>query len=236
MIDNQPLHKAQISILEALRHNNAMRFSDLMRPTGLISDTFKFHIRKLVHAGIVEKQETGEYRLTQRGKEIANTINRETRVARKQPKVSVLLVISRLNADNVTEYLVQQRLRNPFYGYWGFPSGPIDWGEEAEQAAQRELQKQTGAQASFSVRAFYRERDFDSTRDKLMEDKLFTVLSGTVNSDVLADWAGGHNTWMTAQELQNQERFFGSCIDIIAMLESGQSYLAQTVNYSPDEY
>lgn len=237
MIDNQPLHRAQLSILTALRHTNVARFSDLMQPTGLTSDTFKFHIRKLVHAGIVEKIDTGEYRLTSRGKEIANFINQDTRTTRRQPKLSVLLVVSRKKADDQTEYLVQKRLRNPFYGYWGFPTGPINWGEEPEQTALAELKKQTGISAKFAVRAFYRERDFDNTTSKILEDKLFTVLTGTAESiDDFIDWAGGQSRWMTAHELQTQERFFGSCLEVLAMLSSGEPYTARAVNHMPDEY
>lgn len=237
MIDNQPLHRAQISILTALRHTNVARFSDLMQPTGLTSDTFKFHIRKLVHAGVVEKVETGEYRLTLRGKEIANIINQETRTTLKQPKLSVLLVVSRKNVDNQTEYLVQQRLRNPFYGYWGFPTGPINWGQQPEQTAQYELKKQTGIVANFVVRAFYRELDLDKHTSEILEDKLFTVLASSVNegSDFI-DWVGGNNRWMTAQELQNQERFFGSCLEVLTMLDSGHSYAVRSASHESSEY
>jgi len=237
MIDNQPLHKAQLSILTALRHTNAARFSDLMQPTGLTSDTFKFHIRKLAHAGIIEKIATGEYRLTAHGKAIANITNQETRTIRRQPKLSVLLVISRPGMDGETEYLVQQRLRNPFYGYWGFPSGPTNWGEMPEQTAHAELEKQAGITVDLTVRAFYREQDMGKESSNPIEDKLFTVLTGTVQgSDTLTAWVGGHNEWMTVQELQKKERFFGSCLDVLSMLERGETYTAQTIQLADDEY
>jgi ADP-ribose pyrophosphatase YjhB (NUDIX family)/predicted transcriptional regulator len=237
MIDNQPLHKAQLSILTALRHTNAARFSDLMQPTGLTSDTFKFHIRKLAHAGIIEKIATGEYRLTAHGKAIANITNQETRTIRRQPKLSVLLVVTRQGADGQTEYVVQRRLRNPFYGYWGFPSGPINWGEMPEQAAHTELKKQTGISADFTVSGFYREQDISDDPAKPLEDKLFTVLTSVVrDSDDFTHWIGGHNEWMTARQLQKQEHFFGSCLEVLAMLDHGQMYSAQTVKLADDEY
>ena len=237
MIDNQPLHRAQLSILTALRHTDAARFSDLMQPTGLTSDTFKFHIRKLVHAGIVEKIDTGEYRLTLRGKEIANITNQETRTIRRQPKLSVLLVISRTSVDGQTEYLVQQRLRNPFYGYWGFPTGPINWGETPEQTALHECEKQIGISTSFSVRAFYREQDYNSETSEILEDKLFTVLTGKLGgNDVFISWKGGRNEWMTAEQLQNQERYFSSCLEVLTMLRSGQMYALRSEHHAPSEY
>ena len=235
MIDRQPLHKAQISILEALRHNEALRFSELMQPTGLTSDAFKFHVRKLVHAGIVEKTEAGEYQLTLRGKEVANTINRTTRVSHKQPKLSVLLVISR-DGENGTEYLVQKRQRHPFYGYWSFLSGPVLWGEEPEITAQRELEKQAGLEATFTVSGFYRERDYSADNQELLEDKLLTIVRGSVTSAETKDWPGGENTWMTLEELASQEKHFNSCAKIVAMLDAGKQYASSTEQYVPDIY
>jgi predicted transcriptional regulator len=236
MIDRQPLHKAQISILEALRHNKALRFSELMQPTGLTSDAFKFHVRKLVHAGVVEKSEAGEYHLTVRGKEIANTINRNTRVSHKQPKLSVLLVITR-KGEHDTEYLVQKRLRHPFYGYWSFISGPVQWGEEPEISAQRELDKQTGLQAKLTVSGFYRQRDYSTDEQELLEDKLLTIVTGQVGDAAVAkDWTGGHNAWMTLGELAAQDKHFSSCAKIVAMLKAGKQYDSNIEHNVPEIY
>lgn len=237
MIDTQRLHKAQLSILDALRHTDESRFSDLMQPTGLTSDAFKFHIRKLVHAGIVEKTESGLYRLTIRGKEVANTINRETRTSRKQPKLSVVLVVSRQGPAGQTEYLVQQRLRNPYYDYRGFISGPILWGEEPEETAARECLKQAGVAAEFAVRATYRQRDFDQDTGVLLEDKLLTVLSAEVDTaSILEDWSGGHNIWMTAADLAAQPKHFASCLEMIQMLEQGVTYASRTAQTATKDY
>ena len=50
------------------------------------------------------------------------------------------------------------------------------WGEAFEEAAGRELAKQTGLTADFAARLFYRQRDYETTSDALLEDKLFVVL------------------------------------------------------------
>ncbi|HSD55953.1 MAG TPA: NUDIX domain-containing protein [Candidatus Saccharimonadales bacterium] len=237
MIDNQPLHKAQIAILDALRHNKALRFSDLMQPTGLTSDAFKFHIRKLVHAGIIEKADNGEYQLTVRGKEIANTINRTNRSLQKQPKLSVLLIVTRQSANGQAEYLVQQRERQPFYHYWSFISGPTVWGEEPEASAKRELEKQTGLTTSqVVVHGFYRERGYMEGSDELLEDKLFAVVTCLVDNTELKDWSGGHNSWMTLQELSQQEKYFSSCLVVTSMLDAGEPYASRSEHYPADVY
>ena len=52
------LHKTQASILHSLRYAESERFNSLMHPTDQTSDTFKFHLRKLVKLGYVAKLES----------------------------------------------------------------------------------------------------------------------------------------------------------------------------------
>lgn len=237
MIDNQQLHKAQISILDMLRHTEEARFSDLMQPTGLTSDAFKFHIRKLAQAGVAEKTSDRTYRLTAYGKEIANTINRETRAAQKQPKQSVMVIISRTTDKGDIEYLLQQRLRNPFYHYWSFITGPIRWGEEPEAVAARELAKQTGLQATLAVSGFYRERTYDKVTGELLADTFFTVMTvhGTI-AGTLRAWESGQSAWMTIRELEAQEKYFTSYREILSIPEQNIAYVSRTTSVSPNSY
>ena len=66
------LTKKQSKVLMELWLHPSRRFSDMMHVTGLTSDDFKFYVRKFIKAGLIEKDQTGEYRLTAMGKEIAN--------------------------------------------------------------------------------------------------------------------------------------------------------------------
>src|SRR5687768_2274785 len=96
---NTPLHRSQISILDTLRHTTEASFSVLMRPTGMQSDTFKFHIRKLLQSGYVEKTSSGVYTLTAVGKEYANDLDDTQRTVQKQPKLSLAIIVNRTAAD-----------------------------------------------------------------------------------------------------------------------------------------
>lgn len=236
-METRQLHKAQFSILYALRHAESARYSELMRPTKLESDVFKFHIRKLAQLQLVQKMADGTYQLTALGKETANNIDRVAKTIQKQPKLSALLVVTRRNSLGQTEYLMQQRLRNPFYQYWGFLSGPIRWGTSAEETARHELQKQTGLEAQFSVRGFYRQRDFADDTNQLLEDKLFTVLcaenpTGELNNS----WPGGLNKWLTASHLQTLPHLFDTTINTISMIESKQTYMMQDLQHASEDY
>jgi predicted transcriptional regulator len=231
------LHKVQTSMLYALRHTESARYSDLMRPTGLTSDVFKFHVRNLVQQGLIEKGEDGTYRLTSRGKEFANNLDEAARSVQKQPKLTLRICLGRENDKGETEYLFQERLRNPFWGYWDTIGGPVLWGESIEDAASRELRKQTGLSATFSVKAFMRVRDFNETTGDLLEDKLFAVLKADDYSGTLANtWQGGRNAWMTAGELLATNKYFESTPKMLALLQSGLSYASDDVRYTPEQY
>ncbi|HSH18451.1 MAG TPA: NUDIX domain-containing protein [Candidatus Saccharimonadales bacterium] len=236
MSDNR-LHKVQVSTLHTLRHRESARYSELMRPTGLDSDVFKFHIRNLVHQGLIQKREDGAYILTPNGKEFANNLDESARTTQKQPKLTLRICLSRINEKGELEYLFQERRRNPFWGYWDTIGGPILWGESIEDAASRELKKQTGLSASFTVKAFLRVRDFNEDTRELLEDKLFAVLGAREHTGELSNtWHGGHNRWMTAGDLLATGKYFQTIPKMLALLQSGLSYASEDVRYSSKQY
>jgi ADP-ribose pyrophosphatase len=55
-------------------------------------------------------------------------------------KLSVVIVLE----DEEGRHLQQQRLKQPYYGYWGHMTGKIRWGETMLEAGARELQEETG--------------------------------------------------------------------------------------------
>ncbi|MCB9823209.1 hypothetical protein H6800_02955, partial [Candidatus Nomurabacteria bacterium] len=42
----------------------------------------------------------------------------------RQPKSAVILAIER-EVKGVKQYLFQERLKNPYFGFWGLPSGKM---------------------------------------------------------------------------------------------------------------
>lgn len=219
------LHPAQLSILETLRHTEQARFSVLMTPTGLTSDSFKFHLQKLQKQGHVEKLPTGQYCLTAIGKEFANNLDSKSKTLAKQPKVSVQLIVRQTGEDGVERYLFQERRRNPYFGYWGFIGGPVYWGLAPENVAAQELAKQTGLSGSFCVRSTLRKRNFRQTDSALLEDKLFLLIEATdIQGTLTNDWYAGFNAWLTLDELHAKERAFAEADRMIAMLRQRIPY------------
>src|SRR5215203_34220 len=106
------IHNAQTSILRELLFHPLAGFTDLQKPTGLNSDHFNFHIKRLVELELVEKAGRGRYRLTQRGKEYANKLDTDNNTIERQPKSAVMLAVTKaINGKEV--FLFQERLKHP---------------------------------------------------------------------------------------------------------------------------
>lgn len=236
-MNTHQVHKAQISVFHTIRRSKSARYSELMRPTAMDSDNFKFHLKKLVNSGYIEKDEAGVYKLTATGKEFANNLDRENRSIQKQPKLSVIIIASRTDSDGTIRYLFQKRRRNPYWDFWGFVSGPIRWGVLPEGAAAHELHKQTGLTATFEVRGFYRKIDYSSPDGKLLEDKQFIIIKANDTKGELSNqWSGGYNDWLSLLELEKKEKYFSDSTETISMLQKGDIYKISTNHYSDKQY
>jgi len=235
-MNTQEMHRAQFSILRSLRHAKAVRYTELRRPTGLDSDVFKFHLRKMVQQGYVHKLASGEYGLTLSGKEFANNLSKERWAPQKQPKLSVALIAWRERAGR-TEYLLQQRLRNPYFGFWGCLSGLVQWGETFEAAAERELVKQTGLTGKYEVKSFCRQTDRVAVSGEILEDKLFVLVEvSELREGGESKFLRGHNAWLTLEELYAKERHFPSMRLFADVLAKGESYCRFSGIYELEDY
>lgn len=185
-------------------------FADLQKPTGLTSDHFTFHINRLVELGLVERVGRGRYRLSARGKEYANRLDTDNNTVERQPKSAVLLAVER-RRDGRTEYLFQERLKQPYFGYWGLPSGKIRWGETILETALRELKEETGLEADREICGVYHEQVYKSETGEQLEDKIFFVVKCTnVRNQLMERFEGGRNKWMTEAEARQQSKTFKS--------------------------
>lgn len=193
----------QTLILRELLFVPSARYSNLQKASGLDSDHFKFHLARLVAVGYVEKTER-TYRLTTAGKEYANKIDTDAGTLERQPKSAVILVVER-ESQGTKEYLVQERLKHPYYGFWGFPSGKIRWGESILDTARRELLEETGLDGEFIHSGVYHERDIRPDTREVIEDKIFHVMfCARTRGTLLAEFPGGRNAWRTLDDVRRE--------------------------------
>ncbi len=204
---DRALHPAHVAILRALLFRPSARFTQLQKHSELTSDHFNFYLKQLIEDGYILKNNNGTYELTFKGKEFANRFDTETRTVERQPKIGVRLMISRSDG----KLLVQQRLKQPFYGYWGRPGGKVGWGETILEAAARELLEETGLTAELLFESVYHKMDYNKLTGELLEDKIFFILTAINPSGTLIEeFEGGRNAWMTLEQYENQELTFGN--------------------------
>ncbi len=229
------IHGAQTSILRELLFKPVMGYAELQKPTGLTSDHFNFHIKRLVDVGFVEKSKNGQYKLTSRGKEYANKLDTDQNTIEQQPKTTVILAITR-QRQGETEYLFQKRLKHPYYGYWGFPTGKIRWGETVLETAARELKEETGLEAKHAFKGIYHEHVYQEESGELLEDKLFFIVSCTdTTGDLIEEFEGGKNAWVTLKEMETKKVFNSYQLEL-EVAQGKHRFVEQIHKYSKEEF
>lgn len=229
------IHETQVLIMRHLLFSPSAGFAELQKNTKLTSDHFNFHLKKLLETGYVEKNDN-QYSLTVQGKEYANRLDTDENEIERQPKVSVVLVVERQIGDR-REFLCQQRLKQPYYGFWGRLGGKVRWGESFEEAAQRELLEETGLTAEFTYKMLFRKRDYKKQNGALLEDKAFIIMyTNDAHGELMADFEGGHNEWLTQEEFIAKEKTFESARKFVELIDNGTTYYTDTYTYDDTEY
>jgi ADP-ribose pyrophosphatase YjhB (NUDIX family) len=174
------------------------------------------------------------YALTQKGKEYANKLDTDNNTVERQPKVAVILVVERKKGEKL-EYLFQERLKQPFYGFWGCPTGKIRWGETITQTAARELHEETNLTADHELAGIYHELVYNQESGEQLEDKIFFVVYCTNVKGTLTEvFEGGHNEWMTRDAARKQPKIFTSFDIEVDIVHSDDTFIERRVEYTKD--
>lgn len=206
MAINLEIHPIQANILLVLLHRPSARFSE-MNNSKTPSDQFSFHLKTLLNQNLLAKGEKGLYQLTDKGKEFANRFDTEAGTIERQSKVAVLICCQR-KIGEVKEYLIQQRLKQPYFGFYGFFGGKIKWGETVYEAAKRELKEETGLKGELKLVGVKHKMDYQNN-DELLEDKFFFVFKATnLKGRLVVSFEGGKNCWMTENKINELKCLF----------------------------
>lgn len=230
---NDTMHPAQVAILHALLFRPSAGFAELQKASALSSDHFNFHLKKMIEQKLINKNNDGHYTLTIPGKEYANRFDTDARVVERQPKVAVLLAIE----NKEGEWLCQQRLKQPFYGFWGRPTGKIRYGETILEGAARELMEETSLTATLEFKGIYHKLDYTTDEGKLLEDKIFFIIHGTEPQGTLAkEFEGGRNEWLSVPEITKLNNAFEGLDRSVEMVRGPISFGERRHEYDPKVY
>lgn len=211
------IHDFQISILKELLFKPSARFRDLKK-VDIENDHFSFHINHLLKEGLIAKN-NGLYSLTDTGKEFANRIDTDSLKLERQAKIAIALHAVRM-VNGKMEILIHQRLKEPFYGWYGSHSGKIRWGETPLQCAQREFLEETGLTGDFTHKGIVHYHHFHKD-GRLLEDKYFWVYRiDNVKGELREEVPEGKNIWMQEQEYRKLKNVFATAGEMMEAINS----------------
>jgi 8-oxo-dGTP pyrophosphatase MutT (NUDIX family) len=224
------LHKHQKEILMRLLFKPFSSFTNL-NIEGLSSDHLTYHVKSLIDLGYVEKSADGKYVLTIKGKEYANTYDTDNKVVEKQPKYAVFLVAKKV--ENGKEFLlIQQRLKEPYFGYQGFITGKVKFGEKLEEAAKRELMEETGLTGDFHFKGAHRDIVYSKGDKTLLEDKVFHIfVVNNCSGDLLENVEGGRNYWLAEESFEDLDKKYYNEDDLYKLSKRKGLFYKETDYY-----
>jgi hypothetical protein len=193
-----------------------MRYNEL-KPKDLDGNVFTYHLKGLIVDNLVQKNETGEYSLTYAGRDYIVHRNEDSALSAH----SIFLIVLKRQS----EYLLRCRDVQPLIGYTGFVHGEPEAGVDIIQTASKRLQDKTGihdaglAVVGSALIAQYR-------LDELQSYSHAVIILGETQSDIEIKSDGtGHNFWAS---LDSVEKLLPSCEDIVAMVDSKQTWLERS--------
>lgn len=132
------MHNIQRKILNKLLYAESLAYAQ-MRPDGVESNHFAYHLDQLVRGGIVGKKDKA-YFLTPDGLALVDRMSQEKMVDRLQPHIVTAIRLK--NSDGHT--LLYKRNFQPYIYRVGLPLGKVHYDESVLQAAKRELLEKCG--------------------------------------------------------------------------------------------
>ncbi len=222
------VHHFQISILRELLFKPGARFRDLKK-VDVTNDHFSFHVNRLIHEGLIKK-DSGQYFLTDSGKEFANRMDTEALKIEHQAKLTIAIHAVRLK-NGRREYLVHHRLKEPFFGWHGSISGKIRWGKTPLECAQREFMEETGLTGRLQLKSIVHYRHIHKD-GRFLEDKYFWIYwveepHGKLIEKVLE----GENIWMTEKEFRKLKNIFATFDEMMEGYQSPTLLYIDRVKY-----
>lgn len=235
-------HELQRKIILKLIHHPTRSFNELWGKDGE-SNAFAYHLNKLEAIGLVAKNADGLYSLTNEGKKLSAFIEGDTGGKAEFPTLTIFQIVWK---DG--KILCQKRLKEPFYGIWGFVSGKQNFGWNIIECAKRDLKEETNLIAEdYTIRGIEQVKTFekkpDGTQKLLYHHFLIAVETKDPKGELKVTTHKAEHAWLTPEEYASkpgfpeiwplQELLFGKKFQLIEgerFLENGEIKGGKTVS------
>ncbi len=213
------VHNIQRKIINKLMHSLTLGYAQ-MRPAGVESNHFAYHLEQLLKAGYIAKNDR-EYSLTAKGKSLADRVSHDKMDVRIQPHIVTSVFVT----NDAGKTLLFKHNFQPYLGLYGAPQGRLHYEEKIAEAAARELHEKTGLEnISLTHRGmvYVQAANGDETISKLLAH----VFIGNVTGEpaLAADAKNGSPVWIDTATLEKAQCMPGFK-EIEAMLASGDTHL-----------
>jgi ADP-ribose pyrophosphatase YjhB (NUDIX family) len=177
------------------------------------SNKFTYYLKTMEKNGLIEKKE-GKYYLTIKGKSESTEISGETGKKEANPHVTLLLVAKK---DN--KYILYHRMKEPYYGFCGFPGAKVKRGEELINAAKRELKEETDLEGEGKIVCIQNIHTLNS--GEMFHHMLqFVVLFENPVGELIKESREGIYEWATKEKILKQKNLFPDIPHVIDIVEN----------------
>jgi predicted transcriptional regulator len=188
-------HNVQRQILRFLGHHERARFTDI-KPPELENNAFQYHLKQLIAAKLIRKNEDGTYEITPEGKQ-EFIVSHLSRTELHEQAHAIFLCALR-DGD---KWLVARRKVQPELGLTGFIHGEAVAGEPLLDTATRRFHDKTGLTAVFDVKGAGYIRIFKA--GELSSFVHATLLyADSYSGELATEYHTSSHAWMTRGELE----------------------------------
>lgn len=186
-------------ILKKLIHHPGLSFNQLWGRDGE-SNKFAYHLKVLETDGLLKKSGSG-YELTHLGKKVAAYVDGDSGKKSEFPIMGVIVVV-----EKDGKYLMLQRQKEPFYGYWGFVGGKLKFSQYLMEAAADELKEETGLECDLELKGLFSSKTYND--DSLSYSHQMFIVKGTnPRGKLLSSTREGINRWIPFAEIRSMKTF-----------------------------
>lgn len=189
------MNTEQQTIIRKLMHYPGLTFNELWNKEG-VSSAFAYHLKILCEQGFVEKKDEGYY-LSSQGKSHATYVEGESGKEAKFPLIGIIVVVY----DTLTDrYLLMKRLKEPFYGYWGFHGGKVKFNQYILECAEQELREETGLECDMELRGLFSAKTYNGGVLSY-NHQMFIIKATNPRGTLIEKTREGFNQWFSRAEI-----------------------------------